>query len=147
MALTSDTAGIFKMSLSLGNTLGWAGPDHPENVALMNFPIFVLALSFVVMLLAAAIGDVLRSKVHTLKDTERDDFGVVLNATLTLPALLIGFSFSMAISLYDQRKNYQEAEANAIRTEYLRANLLQAGDSVKVRDLLRKYLRQRILFL
>ena len=113
----------------------------------MNFPIFVLALSFVVMLLAAAIGDVLRSKVHSLNDIERDDFGVVLNATLTLLALLLAFSFSMAISRYDQRKNYEEAEANAIGTEYVRANLLQAGDSVKVRDLLRKYLRQRILFL
>jgi hypothetical protein len=138
--------GTVPLSLSLGNTLGWAGVDHPENVALMNFPLFVFALSFVVMLLAAAIGDVLRSKVHSLNDIERDDFGVVLNATLTLLALLIAFSFSMAISRYDQRKNYEEAEANAIGTEYVRADLLQAGDSVKVRDLLRKYLRQRILF-
>ena len=65
------------------------------------------------------------------------------NATLTLLALLIGFSFSMAISLYDQRKNYEEAEANAIGTEFGRADLLPAGDSAKVRDLLRKYLDRR----
>ena len=36
------------------------------------------------------------------------------NATLTLLGLLIGFSFLMAISRYDLRKNYEEAEANAI---------------------------------
>lgn len=52
----------------------------------------------------------------------------------------------MAISRYDQRKNYEEAEANAIGTEYVRAHLLPAGDSAKVRDLLRKYLDRTILF-
>src|SRR5215471_7269235 len=62
--------GTVPLSLSLSNTLGWAGVDHPENVALMNFPVFVFALSFVVMLLAAAIGDVLRSKVHSLNDID-----------------------------------------------------------------------------
>jgi hypothetical protein len=35
----------------------------------------------------------------------------------------------MAISRYDQRKNYKEAEANAIGTEYLRADLLPGDDS------------------
>src|SRR5215475_5719178 len=134
------------MSPSLGSTLGWADLRHPGNIALMNFPLFVFALSFVVLLLAAVIGDILRSRVHALNDVERNDFSVVQNATLTLLALLIGFSFSMAISRYDQRKNYEEAEANAIGTEYLRADLLPAGDSVKVRDLLRRYLDQRILF-
>jgi hypothetical protein len=134
------------MSFWLGNTLGWSGLDHPDHVALMNFPVLVLALSFVVLLLTAVIGDILRSRVHALNDVERDDFSVVLNATLTLLALLIGFSFSMAISRYDQRKNYEEAEANAIGTEYARADLLPSGDSAKVRDLLKKYLDQRILF-
>ena len=53
----------------------------------------------------------------------------VLAATLTLLGLIIGFSFSMAISRYDQRKNYEEAEANAIGTEYVRADLLPAADA------------------
>jgi hypothetical protein len=51
----------------------------------------------------------------------------------------------MAVSRYDQRKNYEEQEANAIGTEYLRANLLPAGDAAKVRALLRNYLDQRLL--
>ena len=33
---------------------------------------------------------------------------------MTLLGLLIGFTFSMAMSRYEQRKNYEEAEANAI---------------------------------
>lgn len=113
---------------------------------LMNFPFLVLALSFVFLLLAAVIGDTLRSKVRALKEDERGDFGVVLNATLTLLGLLIGFSFSMAISRYDQRKNYEEAEANAIGTEYARADLLPAADAARVRQLLKKYLDERMLF-
>ena len=71
---------------------------------------------------------------------------IVLGATLTLLGLLIGFSFSMAVSRYDQRKNYEEAEANAIGTEYVRADLLPAGDAAEVRELLKKYLDQRMLF-
>jgi hypothetical protein len=67
-------------------------------------------------------------------------------AALTLLGLIIGFSFSMAINRYDQRKNYEEAEANAIGTEYLRADLLPAADAAKVRTLLRSYLDQRVLF-
>ena len=60
--------------------------------------------------------------------------------------LIIGFSFSMATNRYDQRKNYEEAEANAIGTEYLRADLLPAADAARVHALLIKYLDQRILF-
>jgi hypothetical protein len=65
---------------------------------------------------------------------------------LTLLALIIGFSFSMAVSRYDQRKSYEEAEANAIGTEYARADLLPVDDGVKLRELLRNYVNQRILF-
>src|SRR6266705_3060509 len=112
----------------------------------MNFPLLVFAMSFLLLSLAAAVGDIVRSKIHPLVEEERDDFGIILSATLTLLGLLIGFSFSMAISRYDQRKNYEEAEANAIGTEYVRADLLPAADAAKVRALLRDYLDQRVLY-
>jgi hypothetical protein len=60
--------------------------------------------------------------------------------------LIIGFSFSMATNRYDQRKNFEEAEANAIGTEILRADLLPPADAANVRKLLDDYLGQRILF-
>jgi hypothetical protein len=50
------------------------------------------------------------------------------------------------VSRYDQRKNYEEAEANAIGTEYARADLLPVDDGMKVRQLLRRYVNQRISF-
>src|SRR5208283_1093839 len=108
--------------------------------------LLVFPLSFAVLWLAARIGVALRKRRTDDTEDFSQDFGIVLGATLTLLGLLIGFSFSMAISRYDQRKNYEEAEANAIGTEYLRADLLSAGDAAKVRALLREYLDQRILF-
>ena len=52
----------------------------------------------------------------------------------------------MAVSRYDQRKNLEEQEANAIGTEYVRADFLPAGNAATVRALLKSYLHQRILF-
>jgi hypothetical protein len=109
-------------------------------------PYFVFAVSVVAMWLAGRFGALLRKKRGTLEDDLRHDLDLVVTATLTLLALIIGFSFSMAIGRYDQRKNYEEAEANAIGTEYVRANLLPAADAMKVRALLKDYLDQRVLF-
>jgi hypothetical protein len=78
-------------------------------------------------------------------DTQpNQDFSVLIAGALTLLGLIIGFSFSMAVSRFDQRKNYEDAEANAIGTEYLRVDLLPSSDTTKLRALLQTYLRQRI---
>jgi hypothetical protein len=98
------------------------------------------------MWLSANLGAIFGRRLLPLKDEERDDFNTVLTATLTLLGLLVGFTFSMAISRYDQRKNLEEGEANAIGTEYVRVDLLPAADGANARILLRKYLDQRILF-
>ena len=113
---------------------------------IIRSPFEVLAISLVVLWLSAWSGAFFFKKRRTLNDDERDDFGMIQTAILTLLALIIGFSFSMAISRYDVRKTYEEAEANAIGTEYIRADLLAAVEAAKVRDLLRKYLDQRLLF-
>lgn len=113
---------------------------------LLDSPFLVLAFSSAILFLAVLIGDFLRKRVRPLEDEERGDFTIVLGATLTLLGLLIGFSFSMAINRYDQRKKYEIDEAQAIGTEYVRADLLPAGDAARVRDLLKKYLDQRVLF-
>jgi hypothetical protein len=112
----------------------------------MHYPLLVFVLSFFVLWLSARIGASVLQKQQQLKEDLREDFGVILTATLTLLGLLIGFSFSMAMSRYDQRKTYEEAEANAIGTEYVRADLLPTADAVKVRALLRNYPDQRVVF-
>ena len=111
-----------------------------------HYPVIVFVLSFFVLWLAARIGWFLMRKKPILDEDLREDFGRILAGMLTLLALLIGFSFSMAISRYDLRKTYEEAEANAIGTEYVRVDSLPATDAATIRALLRKYLEQRVLF-
>jgi hypothetical protein len=81
---------------------------------ILDHPYTGFAFSLVVLWVSIQIGTFAGQKLRPLPDDEREDFGNVINATLTLLALIIGFSFSMAVSRYDQRKNYEEAEANAI---------------------------------
>jgi len=115
-------------------------------VRALDNPFVVFGIAIVAQCVAAYAGDFLRKKGKALSNDEQQDFDTVRTATLTLLALIIGFSFSMAVSRYDQRKNYEEAEANAIGTEYVRADLLPVEDAATVRELLMKYLDQRILF-
>jgi hypothetical protein len=114
--------------------------------AAMNHPIGVFVATLVVLWIAAVVGVAVRKRQGEMVPEDREDFGVILTATLTLLGLIIGFSFSMAISRYDQRKNYEEQEANAIGTEYLRVELLPGVDAAKVRALLKNYLALRVKF-
>ena len=109
-------------------------------------PMAVLAIALIAQAVAAYLGDFLRKRAHSFKQGERHDFNIVQAATLTLLALIIGFSFSMAVSRYDQRKALEEAEANAIGTEYLRADLMPGDSGSRVRELLRQYLDLRVAF-
>jgi hypothetical protein len=111
-----------------------------------DYPLLVFVISLFVLSLSVPIGANFLRRLRKWEESKREDFGIILGATLTLLALIVGFSFSMAVSRYDQRKNYEEAEANAIGTEYVRADLLPAADAAKVRTLLKNYLDQRVLF-
>src|SRR5258705_11037387 len=113
---------------------------------ILNYPRLVFIFAFTACWLAAILGGFCRVKLRPVEEEERADFGVVQAAALTLLGLLIGFTFSMATGRYEQRKNYEEAEANAIGTEYVRADLLPTADAAKVRQLLTNYLDQRLLF-
>jgi hypothetical protein len=109
-------------------------------------PTAIFVISLILQWAAAYLGHLLRKRAKPLVDAERADFNTVLGATLTLLALIIGFSFSMAVSRYDERKNDEEREANAIGMEYVRASLLPPADAVRVRGLLAAYAEQRIQF-
>ncbi len=109
-------------------------------------PYVVFAIALIAQLVAAFVGDFLRRRTPAFKQGERHDFNTLQAATFTLLALIIGFAFSMAVSRYDQRKALEEGEANAIGTEYLRADLLPTDSGARTRELLRKYIELRIAF-
>jgi hypothetical protein len=113
---------------------------------ILRFSSLVFILSLVVLWLSLRVGVSIRKRRRSPEENEREDFGTVMAAILTLLSLIIGFSFSMAIFRYDQRKNLEAAEADAIGTEFVRADFLPAADAARVRSLLRHYLDQRVLF-
>jgi len=118
----------------------------PFDVAVvMDYPVLLALFSFAVMVAVAHAGAWMGGR-RAVEPETREQFGVVPAATLNVLGLIIGFTFSMARNRYDQRKNYAEAEANAIGTACLRADLLGAEDAGKVRALLRRYLALRIVF-
>lgn len=109
-------------------------------------PPLVFVLSLLLLWLCAQVGMVLARRRTNVSAEAREDFAVVQAATLTLLGLIIGFTFSMALNRYDQRKNYEEGEANAIGTEFVRADLLAAADAEKMRALLARFVDERVLF-
>ena len=112
---------------------------------MFNYPVLLFPSSLLILWLSTLAGARLRRR-KPLIDEEREDFSLVQAAALTLLALTIGFSFSMAIDRYDQRRNYEEAEANAIGTELVRAGLLPAPDASRVHAQLANYLKLRVEF-
>ena len=112
----------------------------------MNYPIPFLLISLFAFLLAGWFGTRLHAKHGAFRDEVRDFFAIILGAALALLSLIIAFTFSMAVSRYDQRKNYEEQEANAIGTEYLRADQFSPADAARIHALLRRYLDQRVAF-
>src|SRR5215469_445853 len=113
----------------------------------MDYPIVSVLVSLPTFWFSASVGASCRRRYGNVKGGEDSDFfGIILGASLTLLGLIIAFTFSMAVSRYDQRKSYEEQEANAIGTEYVRASLLPSHDAAKVHELLKSYLDQRILY-
>lgn len=113
---------------------------------LVNRPILMLVVSFVGLLLAAMLGVVAQKVWNPVKATDHSELAIVQSAALTLLGLIVGFSFAMAISRYDQRKTLEEAEANAIGTSYVRADLMPENVAAATRTALKRYVEQRIKF-
>jgi hypothetical protein len=111
-----------------------------------NFPTLIFVTTFFLLWLAVWVGGRLGHRQQNLDEEMLADFSVILGATLTLLGLIIGFSYSMATARYDQRKAYEEAESNAIGTEYVRADLLGPAEASQLRGLLQQYTDLRIRF-
>jgi hypothetical protein len=111
--------------------------DHPRVLSIATT---------VLMWLTAVLGVWLRRRFHSESADDKDSYGFVVTATLTLLGLIIGFTFSMAATRYDQRRLFEENEANAIGTEFVRLDLLPADVARMEKHLLRQYLDRRIDF-
>lgn len=68
----------------------------------------------------------------------------MVGAMLGLLALMLAFTFGMAASRFDARRQALLDETNAIRATYLRAELLSEPYSTEIRDLLGEYVDVRL---
>jgi hypothetical protein len=101
----------------------------------------IFLASLVIMLGASEIGRLLG-----VRATGRggDDVSTLEGAILGLLALMIGFTFAMALSRFEARREAVVNEANAIGTTALRARLLPAPHRAEVMKLLREYAQIRL---
>jgi hypothetical protein len=70
--------------------------------------------------------------------------GAMVAAVLGLLAFMLAFTFSLAASRFDARRQVVLEEANAIGTTYLRAQLLPEPQRAEVARLLRQYVDVRV---
>lgn len=100
--------------------------------------VFNLIVSAIVLLAIEAgwrLGNYRRKRA----EDEKAPINAAVGATLGLLAFLLAFTFSMAATRFDGRKQVILNEANAIGTNYLRTDLLPAQFGEQARSLLREY--------
>ena len=113
-------------------------------------PLYVLGLLLLLgMLGAAAAGHLVRIRHRRRgRAAERESLegfeGYIVSAVLGLLALLMAFTFSLAIDRFDARRLLVLEDANAIGTAYLRAQMLPAPLRDETRALLRDYVDVRV---
>ncbi|MDR3405007.1 MAG: hypothetical protein P4L99_21070 [Chthoniobacter sp.] len=104
---------------------------------------------FVALLLLglAEMGYRIGLRLYARKDeARRSQIGGVQGAILGLLALLLGFTFSMAVSRYETRREMVLKEANAAGTAWLRAGLLPEAERAPARELLRRFVETRLKY-
>ncbi len=113
-----------------GMTLPWWGTLIATTLALM---------------LAAEAGFRIAARSDAgLAAKQKSPVGVVVAAMLALLGLLLGFTFSMVDSRFDARRALVLADANAISTTFLRAEMVPTPHGANVRALLREYVGLRL---
>jgi hypothetical protein len=94
------------------------------------------------LLIAFAAGYLLRTRAvgpGRVTSLEGSQEGLVVSAVLVVLGLLLGFTFSLALDRFEERRQLVVAEANAIGTSYLRAQLLDEPDRTRLSRLLIAY--------
>lgn len=114
------------------------------------FPLWLICLVFSVLLLIAhEIGVRLRRHIGRKREgatTHEEIGGNYLGSSLGLLALLVGFSFGMAVDRYNSRRSLVSEEANAISTTWRRVQALEEPDRTKLTHSLLPYAEAREAF-
>lgn len=112
-------------------------------------PAWLIGLILVAAMFAASmLGERLNRRLGKKKQEGEEDGGregYIVSATLGLLALLMGFTFSLAVDRFEARRVLVLEEANAIGTTYLRTQMLEPVDRARISKMLVDYTDNRIV--
>ena len=116
-----------------------------SNGLLDALPLWALfTVILLIVLLSVEFGYRLGKYRRRQHETEKEaPLGTMVGATLGLLAFILAFTFGLAASRFDNRRQLLLDEANAIGTTYLRAGMIPERRE-QVRDLLREYVAARL---
>lgn len=121
-----------------------SGPIGTISMEIPSLPLWASPVAVLAALLVAReIGKYVRDR-RPEQSSGSDSY--TITSVLGLLGLLIGFSFSIALTRYEQRRDLVVQEANAIGTAWLRMQLLPPGESERMRAMFRRYVDIRVAF-
>jgi hypothetical protein len=122
-----------------------SGGERVNTNLLYRFDTWLVCLILLVLLLVALEAGfrVGRRTRPLMVEGDRSAATTVIASVLGLLALLLGFSFSMAMARYDARYELVVHEANTVGTTFLRAKMLPEPRRTRVARLLRNYVDVR----
>ena len=108
---------------------------------LYNIPQWLIGLVALILLIVSVeigywIG--LKAKVE-MTQSMKTQISTIQTAILTIFTFLLGFTFAMALSRFDNRKQMVVKESNAIGTAVLRSQLLPENQRIKMNELFKEY--------
>ena len=110
----------------------------------VNLLVLTLALGVVLAATMEAAFLFGRRRADTVGQKGAGHIASLAGTQLAFLALLIGFTFSMALSRYSERKAILQREVNDLGTCYLRTDILAAPYAEEAKALLRQYVKIRV---
>ncbi|HCE44612.1 MAG TPA: hypothetical protein DET40_13785 [Lentisphaeria bacterium] len=115
------------------------------NVTILDYiPLWVLFVMTITLVMLAVEAGYLLGKSHQGRHVDTSPVSTMVGAALGLLAFMLAFTFGMSGNRFEIRKELVVEDANAIRTAYLRADLLNESERTMTRILLREYVDIRI---
>lgn len=98
------------------------------------------------MVLALRLGHMVGVRSNSVKNCKpcKEHIATLLSSLLGMLALVLGFSFSIALERHGSRSEAVIEEANAIGTAYLRTEILPETYRIQTQDLFAQYLDVRL---
>jgi hypothetical protein len=118
----------------------------PYMQPLDHLPLWALTICILAVILLATEAGYFYGRFRSRRpEPEKESsVGAAVAATLALVGFMLAFTFSIAGTRFDARRQAVLDEANAIGTTYLRAGMLPDDRGKVVRNLLREYVDMRL---